>query len=107
MQLKARYDVGRIIPIRIGEDGSSLSAILLNDDFYSFMMNGRQVVNSICVLDAAHLIPFKMYAWIMCMPEKKLIEKLRNINDQRQIDKAPFLWHILTKRCWKYNNQFN
>ena len=41
---------------------SSLSAILLNDDFYKFMMSGRRVVDGIGVLGAEHLIPFKMYA---------------------------------------------
>lgn len=53
-----------IIPIHIDDDISSLSAILLNDDFYQFMMKGRQVVNGICVLEASYLIPFKMFAWI-------------------------------------------
>ncbi|MBQ7834116.1 MAG: hypothetical protein IJ336_11200 [Lachnospiraceae bacterium] len=53
-----------IIPIHIDEDVSSLSAILLNDDFYHFMMEGRKVVNDIGILDAEHIIPFKMYAWL-------------------------------------------
>lgn len=53
-----------IVPIHITEDVSSLSAILLNDDYYQFMMKGRKVVDDICVLDAAYLIPFKMFAWI-------------------------------------------
>lgn len=53
-----------IIPIHIDDDVSSLSAILLNDDFYDFMMQGRRTVDGISVLDAAYLIPFKMYAWI-------------------------------------------
>ena len=53
-----------IIPIHIDDDTSSLSAILLNDDFYKFMMSGRRVVDGIGVLGAEHLIPFKMYAWI-------------------------------------------
>lgn len=52
-----------IIPIHIDDDVSSLSAILLNDDFYQFMMAGRKVINDIPVLDAAHIIPFKMFAW--------------------------------------------
>jgi len=34
-----------IIPIHIDDDTSSLSAILLNDDFYKFMMSGRRVVD--------------------------------------------------------------
>ena len=53
-----------IIPIHIDDDTSSLSAILLNDDFYKFMMSGRRVVDGIGVLGAEYLIPFKMYAWI-------------------------------------------
>ena len=53
-----------IIPIHIDDDVSSLSAILLNDDFYDFMMQGRRTVDGISVLDASYLIPFKMYAWI-------------------------------------------
>lgn len=53
-----------IIPIHIDEDTSSLSAILLNDDYYKFMLTGRRVVSVISVLDTEHLIPFKMYAWL-------------------------------------------
>ena len=53
-----------IIPIHIDDDTSSLSAILLNDDYYNFMMEGRKVVNDIPVLGAEYLIPFKMYAWL-------------------------------------------
>ena len=53
-----------IIPIHIDDDTSSLSAILLNDDFYSFMLEGRRTVDGISVLGAEYLIPFKMYAWI-------------------------------------------
>ena len=53
-----------IIPIHIDADTSSLSAILLNDDFYDFMLKGRRVVDGISVLGADHIIPFKMYAWI-------------------------------------------
>lgn len=53
-----------IIPIHIDEDTSSLSASLLNDDYYKFMLTGRRVVSGISVLDTEHLIPFKMYAWL-------------------------------------------
>ena len=53
-----------IIPIHIDNDTSSLSAILLNDDFYDFMLKGRRVVDGISVLGADYIIPFKMYAWV-------------------------------------------
>ncbi len=53
-----------IIPIHIDDDTSSLSAILLDDDFYGFMLKGRRLINGISVLGAEYLIPFKMYAWL-------------------------------------------
>ncbi len=59
-----------VIPIYISDDISSLSAIMLNDDFYSFMMNGRKVVDGVCVLDAPYIIPFKMYAWLNLSKDK-------------------------------------
>ena len=59
-----------IIPIHIDDDVSSLSAILLNDDFYYFMMEGRKVVEGIGLLGAEYLIPFKMYAWINLLERK-------------------------------------
>lgn len=55
----------------IDDDTSSLSAILLNDDYYKFMMSGRRVVDGIGVLGAEHLIPFKMYAWINLLERKR------------------------------------
>lgn len=53
-----------IIPVHIDESTSSLSAILLNDDFYKFMLRGRTTINGISVLNAECLIPFKMFAWL-------------------------------------------
>ena len=53
-----------IVPLHIDDEISSLSAILLNDDYYRFMLAGRRVVSGISVLNAEHLIPLKMYAWL-------------------------------------------
>ncbi len=53
-----------IIPIHIDENTSSLSAILLNDEYYNFMLEGRIVIAGISVLKSEYLIPFKMFAWI-------------------------------------------
>lgn len=53
-----------IVPIHIDENTSSLSAILLNDEYYNFMLEGRAVVTGISVLKSEYLIPFKMFAWI-------------------------------------------
>lgn len=53
-----------IIPLHIDDDTKSLSAILLNTDFYEFMLKGRRVIDGVSVLGTEYLIPFKMFAWI-------------------------------------------
>lgn len=52
------------VPLPIDDETSSLSAILLNEDYYTFMKGGRKSIDGITVLDAAHLIPFKAKAYI-------------------------------------------
>lgn len=51
-------------PIPIDETVSSLSAILLDDDYYEFLKAGRVKMDEIIILDALHLIPFKVKAWL-------------------------------------------
>jgi hypothetical protein len=53
-----------LMPLHIDDTVSSLSAILLNDDYYRFLLEGRTIKNDISILDAEHIIPFKMKAWI-------------------------------------------
>lgn len=53
-----------ISPLPIEEDISSLSAILLDDDYYDFLKQGRIKVEGVTVLDAPYLIPFKVKAWL-------------------------------------------
>ena len=53
-----------ITPIPIGEDISSLSAILLNDAYYHFLRDGIRKMDGLPILDELHLIPFKAKAWL-------------------------------------------
>lgn len=53
-----------LIPLHIDDEVSSLSAILLNDDYYHFLLDGRIVTDGISILDAEHIIPLKMKAWL-------------------------------------------
>lgn len=53
-----------LMPLHIDDEVSSLSAILLNDDYYHFLLDGRTVTNDISTLDAEHIIPLKMKAWL-------------------------------------------
>ena len=53
-----------LTPLPMDEDISSLSAILLDDDYYEFLKQGKVTVGGVTVLDAAYLIPFKAKAWM-------------------------------------------
>ena len=53
-----------IVPIPVDEDLSSLSAILMDEDYYSLLINERRVVNNIPVISPAGLICLKMHAWL-------------------------------------------
>lgn len=69
-----------IIPIHIDDDTSSLSAILLNDDFYNFMLEGRKIVAGVSVLAENYIIPFKMYAWLDLKRRKEAGEHVNERN---------------------------
>lgn len=68
------------------EEAKSLSAILMDDDYYQFIHDGRVVVNEIPTINASHLIPLKGLAWIENVKRKnngqavdsKIIRKHRN-----------------------------
>lgn len=57
-------DVGPCIPLPLGDEISSLSAILLNEDYYSMLLKGKTVLSDIAVLSHTYLIPFKAKAWL-------------------------------------------
>ena len=51
-------------PIHISEDVMSLSAILLDEEYYEFLKTGVKVIDDVSVLDLTHIILFKMKAWL-------------------------------------------
>ena len=53
-----------LTPLPMDDDVSSLSAILLDDDYYRLLQQGTTIVDGVSVLDAAYLIPFKAKAWL-------------------------------------------
>ena len=59
------------MPLHIDDEVSSLSAILLNDDYYHFLLGGRVETNGISILDAEHIIPLKMKAWLDLKSKKE------------------------------------
>jgi len=53
-----------LTPIPMNDEVSSLSAILLDDEYYDFLRGGITLLEEIPVLGASHLIPFKAKAWL-------------------------------------------
>lgn len=54
----------RLTPIPVGQDVDSLSAILLDDDYYAFIHAGIREIAGVPCVDATHLIPLKAHAWL-------------------------------------------
>ncbi len=53
-----------LTPIPMDDEVSSLSAILLDDDYYGFLMGGKRLLDGLSVVGAEHLIPLKAKAYL-------------------------------------------
>lgn len=61
----------RLTPLSFDENISSLSAILLNEEYYEFLKNGRMIIDGIPILAPTYIIPFKAKAWLDLSERKK------------------------------------
>ncbi|MGN0294039.1 MAG: hypothetical protein ACI4D3_08565 [Lachnospiraceae bacterium] len=57
------FDV-RLAPIHVSDDAMSLSAILLDEEYYTLLKEGVVEIDEISVLDLEYLVLFKMKAWL-------------------------------------------
>ncbi len=69
-----------LTPLPIDTEISSLSAILLNSDYYEFLKNGRILIDGVPVLSAAYIIPFKAKAWLDLSSRKSAGESIDSKN---------------------------
>lgn len=67
-------DIGDMRAIPLAEDVSSLSAILLDDDYYSLIQRGKK--DGVIWVDAPILIPLKAKAWLDLSRRKRVGEKI-------------------------------
>lgn len=65
-----------ITPIHIDDTVSSLSAILLNDDYYNVLLAGKVIVDGLSVLRPEYLILFKTKAYLDLKQRKENGEKI-------------------------------
>ena len=53
-----------LTPLPTSDEVSSLSAIMLDDNYYNLMLEGRKTVDGISVMQAEYLTVFKAKAWL-------------------------------------------
>lgn len=61
IQLPAK---AHLTPLPLDDEISSLSAILMDDEYYRFLLKGKIVVDSVQGLCVGYLIPFKIWAYL-------------------------------------------
>ncbi|GAB4231714.1 MAG: hypothetical protein Tsb0021_10210 [Chlamydiales bacterium] len=66
------HDDAHLTPVFVNDAVSSLSAILMDDDYYYFMHSGKALVKGLPIIEASHLIPLKARAWIDLVNRKQL-----------------------------------
>lgn len=78
-------DESHLTPIPIEEEVASLSAILLDDGYYSFIIQGKRERDGLTVIGADRLIPLKARAWLDLNNRKQQGEVIdsRNIRKHR------------------------
>ena len=73
-------EADRLTPIHISDEISSLSAILLNDEYYQFLTGGLIEIDGIQILNYTHIIPFKAKAWLDLRARKQNGEQVDSKN---------------------------
>lgn len=66
-----------VLPLAIGEDIVSLSAIVLNDDYYTFLMDNKVELYGIVLADERVLIPLKVSAYLDLKRRKEAGEEVK------------------------------
>lgn len=92
-----------LTPLPIDEEISSLSAILLNDDYYDFLKQGRVQISGVTILDTPYMIPFKAKAWIDLSDRKALGEAVDSKNIRKHKNDVFRLTELLDQNQERLN----
>lgn len=87
-----------LTPLPMEDDVSSLSAILLDDDYYELVRSGTVMVDGVNVLDAAYLIPFKAKAWLDLTQKKAVGQSVDSKNIRKHKNDVFRLSALLTQQ---------
>ncbi|WP_409227177.1 hypothetical protein [Gudongella sp. SC589] len=73
------FDWG-LTPFHIDESIVSLSAILLNDEYYDLLVKGKQIVDGYSLIEIEIVILFKIKAWLDMKDRKQIGEDIDTKN---------------------------
>lgn len=76
-------DDSHLTPIPMDEEVSNLSAILLDNDYYTFIHAGKEEIAGLSVVGPTYLIPLKAKAWLDLTNRREAGETV----DQKDINK--------------------
>ena len=69
-----------LTPLPFDDDLSSLSAILLLDEYYAFLKAGIREVSGVPVVGAEHLVPMKARAWLDLRDRRAAGHKIHSVD---------------------------
>lgn len=72
-----------LTPVPVEEEAVSLSAILLDEEYYNWILKGKLVLNGVPIIGPEHVIPLKARAWLDLSERKEAGEAV----DSRDIKK--------------------
>ena len=88
--------IGALTPIPAGEDASSLSAILLDTDYYDFLHRGIKHVDGIAYAAPEFIIPLKAKAWLDLSERKGRGERVDSSDIKKHLKDITVLFRIIS-----------
>ncbi|MDQ7003371.1 MAG: hypothetical protein Q9N02_11925 [Ghiorsea sp.] len=85
-----------LTPIPTDEDVSSLSAILMDDNYYGLMLAGKKETDEVCVLDPETIVVFKAKAWLDLTARKRAGERVDSKNIKKHKNDVFRLFPLLS-----------
>jgi hypothetical protein len=86
-----------LTPIPVDEEVSSLSAILMDDDYYAFVMERRTVIQDLAVIRAEALIPLKAHAYVDLCERRAAGEAIDSKNIKKHKNDIFRLFRVLDR----------
>ena len=88
---------GHLTPIPFDEAVVSLSAILLDDAYYDFIIEGRREVDGVPMIGEDRLIPLKALAWLELSERRDAGEEIDSRNVRKHFNDVMRLSGLLTE----------